>query len=74
MMFATAGIGVSIALLKSAPAGIVTGGIFLGGTIGSIVGRVYCGTDDASETGFIIGAMLAIAAVVLMLLAWIGLT
>lgn len=73
MMFAIAGIGVSITLFKNAPAGIVTGGIFLGGTIGGIIGSVYYGTDEASETGFLIGAMLAIAAVALMLLAWIGL-
>lgn len=60
VMFFTAGFGLSLTFFRDHPAGVVVGGVFLAGTIGNLIGRVYYGTDEACESGFVLGCLVGI--------------
>ena len=79
-MWVTAGIALALALIhygwldqRNAIVCFIAGSLYFGGTIGGALGHVYYGTDDAGESGFVLGGLLGIVmlfASVAMVHAW----
>ncbi len=55
-MFVTAGIGLSLTIMRFSSAGWIC----LGGTIGAAVAHFCFGTDEAGANGFVLGGLLGI--------------